>query len=256
LEALRVEIAHKAATVDTEDYFTMLGVAEDAGPDQIRGAFFGLAKTWHPDRQPSELVDLKPQVARVFSRLSEAYQTLVDPAKNKEYAKLLHQVAASPAEKDQVARVVDAVMAFQKAEILLKKHDPAGAEQFALAAAEIDPDQPEYRVLLAWIRAERRVEAAQGEDGATSVKYDDIIKVLDDVLKADPSFERALFYRGLLLKRSGLPDKAYRDFRKAAELNPKNIDAVREVRLHQMRLRTTPPTPPTSAGILGKFWKR
>jgi curved DNA-binding protein CbpA len=263
LAARRDEIQRRMATLDSEDYFAMMAVDRTATPDQIRATYFALAKSWHPDRLPNELSDLKPQVARVFARLSEAYQTLVDPAKNREYAKLLEQAgkqvgkdAGSQAEEAQVARVVDAVMAYQKAEILLKKNDLGGAEQLALKAVEADPDQPENQVLLAWIRAERRASVREGDEGPTSTKYADLIKVLDKVLTDHPEFERALYYRGVLLKRSGQPDRAFRDFRLAASINPKNIDAVREVRLHEMRLRTTPAVAPSGPSLLGKFWKR
>jgi len=84
---------------------------------------------------------------------------------------------------------------------------------------------------------------------------------LDAVLLKEPRFERALFYRGSLLKRCGRYDRAIRDFRLAAEINPKNIDAVREVRLYDMRKRgpgaaPTGTQPSEPGGILGKFWKR
>ena len=191
LAARREEIQHRIETIDSEDYFVLLGVDHDATPDQIRATYFTLAKTWHPDRLPSELSDVKPLVARVFARLSEGYQTLVDPVKNREYRKLLDQVgkqvgkeASSQAEEAQVARVVDAVMAYQKAEILLKKNDLPGAEQLAAKAVEADPDQPENQVLLAWIRAERRLQTPDGDEGPPSARYADIIKVLDKVLRA------------------------------------------------------------------------
>jgi hypothetical protein len=50
--------------------------------------------------------------------------------------------------------------------------------------------------------------------------------------------ERAFYWRGMLYKRIGKLDAAYRDFREAVELNPDNIDAVREMRLHNMRSGT------------------
>jgi tetratricopeptide (TPR) repeat protein len=69
--------------------------------------------------------------------------------------------------------------------------------------------------------------------GTTSVT--DGLKLVDESVRRNPGSDRALFYRGSLLKRAGRADEALRDFRKAAELNPKNIDAVREVRLHMIR---------------------
>jgi curved DNA-binding protein CbpA len=238
----------------------MLGVAPDATADQIKAAYFALAKSWHPDRLPSELVSVKPLVARVFARLSEAYQTLLDPMKSKSYAQLIKAGGAASDDPDKVARVVDAALEFQKAEILLKKNDASGAEQLATRAVEADPDQPEYRALLLWIRALRRGDPPELREGQASAHFDDLIQGLDDILVKEPEFERALYYRGVLLKRSGRGEKAIRDFRLAAQLNPKNIDAVREVRLYEMRKRGpvggAPPKGGEQESLFGKFFKR
>ncbi|AUX20394.1 hypothetical protein SOCEGT47_008630 [Sorangium cellulosum] len=254
LAARRAEIEARAAAIDGESFFEMLGVAEDAPPERVQSAYFALAKQWHPDRTPPELQDQKPQVARVFARISEAYQTLSDPKRRAEYQKAPKEGAAPAEDEERIARAVDAALEFQKAEILLKKNDLAGAEIRARRALSADPEQPEYMTLLVWIQALRRGEPPPPADGATSAHYDDLIQELDTVLRKEPHYERALFYRGMLLKRSGRIDRAIRDFRLAAELNPKNLDAIREVRLQEMRSRTNDPTP--TGGLLGKFFKR
>src|SRR5262249_27251066 len=148
----------------------------------------------------------------------------------------------------KIARVVDAALELQKAEILLKKNDLAGAEALAARAAEADPGQPEHRTLLAWIRALRRGDPPGMKGGMTSAHFDDLISVLDDVLAKEPGYERALYYRGVLQKRAGRVEKAIRDFKAVADLNPKNLDAVREVRLYEMRRRTSPNQPAPEGG--------
>jgi tetratricopeptide (TPR) repeat protein len=278
IAARRAEIEKRAETIDGEDYFKMLGLEPDATPEQVKAAYFALAKSWHPDRLPAELIEVKSQVGRVFARFSEAYQTLIDPAKGKEYRELMKQGGGSPQDQEKVLRVVDAALEFQKAEILLKKNDINGAEQLASRAVAADPEQPEYVALLVWIRAMRRGDPPDLREGATSTHFDDLLKLLDDVLRKEPNFERALYYRGVLLKRSGRSDKAIRDFRLAAELNPKNLDAVREVRLFEMRNRGAAGAPgpqkggpqrggphkggpqkgapDQDGGLFGKFFKR
>lgn len=255
--ARRAEIAARAATVDSEDYFEMLGISADAPPDRVQSAYFALAKQWHPDRIAAELQDLKPLVARVFARISEAYQTLSDPKRRADYLKARDEGSGATDDDEKIARVVDAALEFQKAEVLLKKNDLPGAELRVRRALAADPEQPEYLTLLAWIQAQRRGEPPALADGAASAHYDDLIQALDAVLSKEARYERALFYRGMLLKRSGRSDKAIRDFRLAAEINPKNLDAVREVRVHEMRNRPgNEPAPAGGGGILGKFFKR
>src|SRR5262249_43808564 len=160
-----------------------------------------------------ELVDLKPQVSKVFAKMSDAFQALNDAEKRAEYVKKLHDGGAADADQEKVARAVDAALDFQKAEIMLKKHDLNGAETLPGRAAAADPDPPEYIALLVWIQAMRRGDLPVLAEGARTTHYDDLIKTLDALLSKEPRYERALFYRGMLLKRSGYPDKAIRDFR-------------------------------------------
>ena len=78
-------------------------------------------------------------------------------------------------------------------------------------------------------------------------------------------------WRGLLYKRLGMADMAMRDFRRTAELNPKNIDAAREVRLYTMRtsrpsmpaVKLSSQPPPSDGGpkgddkgLLGRLFKK
>jgi curved DNA-binding protein CbpA len=259
ITARRAEIQARSASIENETYFDVLGVAKTAAGEDIRNAYFALAKRWHPDRTPPELAELKPLVASVFAKIGEAYAALGDADKRAAYLKSLESPLSvrSPAEEEQVVRAVNAALEFQKAEALLKKNDVLGAERHIRLAADADPGQPEYTTLLVWVAALRRGEP-QVAPGTPTSHYDDLIGMLDEVLRGDPRYERALFYRGTLLKRSGRLDKALRDFRLAAEMNPRNLDAQREVRLHEMRKRDGRDKDggEQPGGIFGKWFKR
>jgi len=240
-QALQVDIERRAKA-EGEDYYQVLGVARDIPSSAIQAAFFQLAKVWHPDRLPPELGHVKDLGTKVFARMSEAHQILSDAGRRKEYDQLLADGAGSAEEQEQVAKVMRAVSAFQRAEVLLKKRDLAGAEREALDAMQGDPEQAEYKALYAWICAQSPRE-----------KYDDLVHLLDEALKAEPSNQRALWYRGQLHVRLGNPARAIRDFKTLLEVNPKHLDAQREVRLHEMR-RAGPPK--DDKGLLGKWFKR
>ena len=62
------------------NYYEVLGVAMDASEDQIRRAYHKLALKWHPDKHRGH-----PTASQVFQRVSQAYETLGDPARRAEY---------------------------------------------------------------------------------------------------------------------------------------------------------------------------
>jgi hypothetical protein len=254
--ARRKEIIERAASIDKEDYFQMLGVAHDAETRAVQASFFMLAKTWHPDRVPAALADVKDECARVFSRLSEAHQTLTDAQKRSRYVTLLHEGAKGDEDQEEIMRVVDAATSFQKAEVFLKRNDLVQAEEYCKKAIAGDDKQADYHALLAWLLSMK--PERQGES-ATEMLVEDLTKAIG----LNKMCERAHFYRGMLLKRLKKDDIAVRDFRRAFELNPRNIDAQREVRLFEMRKGVGTSVNPGAkkggeekGGLFGKLFKK
>ena len=115
-------------------------------------------------------------------------------------------------------------------------------------AVEADPEQPEYIALQAWIQAQRMSDDLPADADARSTYLARQLNLLNRVLEREPDFERALYYRGEILKRAGFHAKAIRDFRKCIRLNPHNIAAAREVRLHDKRNKKD------GGGILGRLF--
>ncbi len=239
-EALKEELQRRSS-LEGQNYYEVLGVAEDAPTPAIQAAFFQLAKVWHPDRLPAELAGWREMATKIFARMSEAHQLLVDSERRSEYDELLREGGGSAEEQEQVAKVVHAATAFQRAEVLLKKRDMAAAESEALAAMEGDPEQADYKALYAWICAQKPRD-----------EYDDLIALLNEALASEPANQRALWYRGQLYKRAGQDNLAARDFKRLLDLNPRHLDAQREVRLQDMRRSKHK----QDKGILGKWFKR
>ncbi len=228
-EATRKRIQDRAAAIEKEDYFTMLGVPRDASTDAIRAAFFALAKQWHPDRLPSVLADSKDACARVFSHMNEAYQTLVDSEKRVKYIELISGGGSTKTvEQETIVKVVEAAQLFQKAEIMFKRNDVPGAEALVRRANELDPKQAEYLAFLTWIEATKPGSASMSGTPR-------FIEALSQAIEQNESCERAYFYRAMLYKRMGSTRESMRDFRMVIELNPRNVDAQRELRLYNMR---------------------
>ncbi len=227
LAARREEIRDRAAKIDGETYFVMLGVALDSPPEVVQSAYFGLAKRWHPDRLPEPLSEVRELAGKVFSRMSEAFQTLSDPEKRAQYMNLMKGGGATPEEQAKVAAVIEAQMEFQRAEVFLKRGDLASAKKYGDRARAKDPEQVDYQALTVW------VAAISGQPKPDELAR--FIEQLDLILAAEPNHQRALQYRGALLKRVGNDARAVKDFRRLLELDPRNLDAEREVRIYEMR---------------------
>ena len=62
------------------DYYQLLGVAQDAGTDEIKRAYRKLALKYHPDRNPGDT-----EAEEKFKEISNAFQVLSDPEKRQLY---------------------------------------------------------------------------------------------------------------------------------------------------------------------------
>jgi DnaJ-domain-containing protein 1 len=238
------EIIRRAASIDRSDYFAMLEVRRDATLEDVQASFFSLAKKWHPDRLPPELGPVRDDCSRVFARMSEAHSTLSDPAKRESYMELLTDGSGSPETQEKVAKVIDAATNFQKAEVCLRRGDHAQAEALCQLALDADATQSDYLAMMAWLLALK----PENQSPEQTIKS---ITMLSAAIKLNARCEMAYFWRGMLLRRLGKIDAAMRDFKEAVDLNPRNIDAAREVRLHRMRGGRFSTTPPVTKGDSG-----
>ena len=84
------------ATEQKQDYYDVLGVARNAGADELKKAFRRLAMRFHPDRNQEVGAEAK------FKEVNEAYEVLSDPEKRAMYDRFGH--AATQGGADGFAR--------------------------------------------------------------------------------------------------------------------------------------------------------
>lgn len=221
----RVKVLREAAQkLLALDHFAALGVSRTATPEEVKKAFIEVVKSWHPDRVPQGLDEVKPLFAKVFARLELARSTISDPTRRARYIEELSKPPAAATSADLSS--AEAALEFRKAEAMLKKHDAKQAENHLRRAIQLAPQNADYVTLHAWLQAK-----PESTDG----RLRELVSELDQVIARDANHERAYFYRAQLRKRLHLLKEAAADFARAADLNPKNVDAVREVRIHKMR---------------------
>ena len=56
------------------NYYHVLGLTEEASPQEIKAAFKRLAVKYHPDKHPN-----RPEMEEKFKEINQAHQVLSDP---------------------------------------------------------------------------------------------------------------------------------------------------------------------------------
>jgi tetratricopeptide (TPR) repeat protein len=87
-EARRKAILHAEAMLATWTHYEVLGLAWNAGAEAARAAYIEKVKLFHPDRYPGKrLGTYRSRLEKVFRRLTEARDVLVDEVRRPAYAK-------------------------------------------------------------------------------------------------------------------------------------------------------------------------
>ncbi|RSL37981.1 hypothetical protein CEP53_015295, partial [Fusarium sp. AF-6] len=81
------------------DLYDVLEVSRTAGPDAIKTAYRQLAKVRHPDKNPGD-----PNATSNFQELNDAYSTLSDPLKRRQYDLQTQQPRAVNTSRDDAQR--------------------------------------------------------------------------------------------------------------------------------------------------------
>lgn len=208
---LREALLSMAPVARSPDLFARLALPETAGREEVKRAFLVIARQFHPDRFSSPaFADLQDAVRDFFAAMNEAYEVLGDDRRRAAYLAERRGAAAAHAEA--------ARLDYLKAEACLRTRDFARARAFLESAVRAHP-RAEYQAALAfaWLADPARRDPARARS------------LLAEATK-DPACDRAHYVAGLLARDEGDDAGAERCFRAAVKANPRNADAVRELR--------------------------
>jgi curved DNA-binding protein CbpA len=241
--------------VENQNYFEMLGVARDAGQEDIRTKFFDLAKEWHPDRIKDDVEALKPYVHIIFGYITEAHECLANEETRVAYLQTVREGGGTPATDRLMESILDSALKYERVLVLSRQH------QYETALAELKEilastkDEPDYHAMLAWLMLKTFPKE--------NAPYNEMLESLDRALDLYENHEKANLYKAQVLRNMGRPREALKHFKKVVEVNPKNVEAAREVRVANMRGVGSSSEADEEAGLLSglqglgkKFFKK
>lgn len=216
----REKLAAKVAATRKQDYFEILGVKRAASREDIKRAYFALAKEYHPDKHfQSASAELRQLAQQIYDLISTAHDTLTDPAERKRY---LAELAEGPARDhdEDVGKILAAEGKFQKGEELMRQRQYAEAHRAFGEAIALYPDEGEFHAWLGWSLFQADPNGAE-----------DAVRSIEQAVSLNPKLDKSYLFLGYIHKATGRPDKAEKQFEKAIQSNPDCTEALRELRL-------------------------
>jgi CheY-like chemotaxis protein len=221
--------------------FEILGVPESAGEPEIEKAYAKLCEVAHPDRVSGASEAVRVLSSDVFAVIANAYETLMDPRKRQEYVLGLRKASREAAERAVGKRALEAEMQFQQGDAALRVRDYETAMRCFGRALELYPDEGEYHAHYGW--ALHLCHPSNPAMAAEAMEH------IQRALKLAPDREKPYLFMGRLCKAIGRADAAEKMFARALKIQPDCLDALRELRLINMRREK-------GKGIIGRLLRR
>lgn len=195
-----------------KDYYKILGVSPTVSQDEIKKAFFKLAKKYHPDKhRGSESGEYEIR----FAQINEAYNVLKDKTAKSEYdSRAKAQPTAATASSDNKYRAEELYQTALKA---IKLKDVNSAIDLLKAAVRLEPEKAEYYSTLGLALSEkpRRLHEAR--------------EMCEKAVEIEPYDVGNYLNLGKVYKKAGLHMRAQKQFEKALHWDPENAIARYEL---------------------------
>jgi tetratricopeptide (TPR) repeat protein len=226
-DGLRVELTEMAENLRGRDYFEILGVPNNARAEEIRQAYVDLAKRTHPDRFSGAAGPVRHLAEEIFGLISSAHETLSDRDRRLEYIRERGNRARDEQDLEEGHRALKAELEFQKGVVSLRKKSYSQAAAHFEAAVNTYPEEGEYHAYHGW--------ALYLEDPDAPGRVKEALEHILRGRKLAPSREKPYLFLGRLYKAADRNKIAEKMFTRAVQLNPDCVDALRELRLLNMR---------------------
>lgn len=189
--------------MEEKDYYKLLGVSSSATQEEIKKAFFRLAKKYHPDRHRG---DNTGSYEAKFAQINEAYNLLKDEASKDEYDKKYRDLGRKS--KRSAHEKYQAEELYHTALKAIKIKDVNSAIDLLKAAIRLEPEKAEYYSTLGTALSEkpRRLHEAR--------------EICEKAVEMEPYDVDNYVNLGMVYRKAGLEIRARKQFEKALRWDP------------------------------------
>lgn len=230
LEKLNEDINRKQNYYNNSDYYEILEISRQATTSEIKAAYYQLAKKYHPDRyRQAEHAEIRSKLENLFARITQAYETLSQPASRATYDEKLRKGNAN---KPIAAKVITTPLPSVAPVIPLPNPKvPSGS----LAAGEAPKSQAapiQTQTVQSVVQDSSNSAASQkgaeyyyqqGRARLERKEYHAAIHLLREAVKLEPAKAVYHFHLGsALIRNPKTRREADEHLSKSAELDPYN----------------------------------
>jgi tetratricopeptide (TPR) repeat protein len=190
-------------------------------------AYARLAKDTHPDRFHGASRSVRQLAGQVFDRISRAHRSIATAKDLKAYSNELTRGRKSKAAEAEGRRALDAEIEYQKGQKLIATRDYEGALLCFGRAVENFPSEGEYHSSYGWC-----LHLCHPDN---EVMLGEALEHCRRGVKLAQDREKPYLLLGRLYKAMGRVNAAKKMFTRAVEIRPQCVEAMRELRIMNMR---------------------
>jgi curved DNA-binding protein CbpA len=209
--------------MNDQDYYQTLNLRREATRDEIKRAYFRLAKEYHPDRHLQEgMEDMQDYLEALFRRITEAYDTLLIEKTRKEYDLSLAMGAGHHHTRKQSAESTfspehQAAQLYDRAKEAFKRGDMGQVVYCMEWVLRLGAEKAVYCALLGQALMTMPSKLREAE------------QAFQKAIQLEPANAAYYISLGLIYKKGGMKSRALAQFQEALKWSPSSKQAQEEI---------------------------
>ncbi|MDH5566687.1 MAG: response regulator [Myxococcales bacterium] len=230
-----------AEEIRGKSYFELFGVDETVDEQVLRDAYESLSAQVHPDRFSAASMALRDLADELHEIVKNAYDTLLKPRERRQYVLEEQKREREAAKRRKSELALEAESEFRKGEGALDVRDYETALAHFGRALQLYPHEGDHHAHYGWAL----YLCHPGDPSMVGEALEHVKRGL----KLASHREKPYLFLGRLYKAIGRVEMAEKMFARAVQVQPDCVEALRELRLINMRRQK-------SKGLIGRILRR